>query len=146
MRRPDDGSGGTGWLRIAGFLKETLGSEASDEEDAMEWRWCKRRSRRGSSERANCSRNAGMLPSTAITLNAPVRLSVSLPAFDNLAEHMPLTAAIDGGLDAANSIERSRRDSTDASGSWWLEMVLITASHRRDVKVSLSAAALRMCV
>ena len=40
------------------------------------------------------------LPRTAITLRAPVRASVLVPAFDSRAEHMPETAAMDGGLAA----------------------------------------------
>jgi hypothetical protein len=44
---------------------------------------------------------AWTLPSTAITLRAPVRLSVFVPALDSRAEHMPPTATRDGGLAAS---------------------------------------------
>ena len=36
MRRPEEGSGGTGWLRLSVLLNEMLGSVANEADAAME--------------------------------------------------------------------------------------------------------------
>jgi len=56
-----EGRGGTGWVRARGDLKMMDGSAGRAVAAAMEWRWCRRRRRRGRSELRSCRGEEEML-------------------------------------------------------------------------------------